>query len=116
MRSTTGQQGDISYFDSELSDKTFRDLLVGRHSPIEEYEIWVDAVVPERVMTHVTRHKEMSKYVATSRPDISYHKELEEGQRVLSLKINAKRLIEISWARLCTCSWSETVALFCWVI
>ena len=109
MFSTMGKQG---HPDKPLSDQTWFDLLMGRHSPIEEYEIWVDAIVPERVHTHVVRHKELGKYVATSRPDISYHKELKEGERVLSLRLNAKRLIEVSWVRLCKCSWSETIELF----
>ena len=91
-----------------LSDNTWKQLLIGRHSPIEEYEIWVEAIVPERVHTHVIRHKELGKYVATSRPDISYQTPLNKGERSLSLRINAKRLIEISWARLCSCAWCET--------
>lgn len=108
MFSTMGKDSQSNF----LSDPTWRSLLVGRHSPIEEYELWIDCVVPERVMDHVVRHKEIGKYVATSRPDISYGKEIEDGMRKLSLCINAKRLIEISWQRLCSCAWSETIELF----
>ncbi len=94
-----------------LSNATFESLLLGRHSPIEEYEIWVSTIVPERVHTHIVRHKELSKYVATSRPDISYMMEVENGYRVLDLKFNAKRLIEICWQRLCFRAWVDTIAL-----
>ena len=107
---------DSEKFDSmiknELSDSVFQSLLLGRHSPIEEYEIWVDAIVPERVHTHVVRHKELGKYVHSSRPDISYARPLKDGERLLSLRINAKRLIEISWVRLCKRAWKETTDLF----
>jgi len=97
---------------TELSNKTFTDLLKGLHSPIEEYEIWVDAIVPERVHTHVVRHKELGKYVATSRPDLKHVTELLDGQRILSLRFNAKRLIEVCQRRLCKASWHETTELF----
>jgi hypothetical protein len=108
MKSTMGQTGR----QSGLSDKTFLSMLKPGHSPIEEYEIWIDAIVPERVHTHVVRHEEIGKYVATSRPDISYCKPIEDGMRRLSLKINAKRLIEIMRIRLCGKAWHETVDLF----
>jgi hypothetical protein len=91
-----------------LSDKTFFDLLIGKHSPIEEMKFWVDLYVPERVHTHLTRHKEIGKYVATSRKDISYGKDLVDGMRYMSLSLNPKRLIEISEQRLCYKSWHET--------
>lgn len=95
-----------------LAVATFESLLLGRHSPIEEFEVWIDAIVPERVHTHVVRHKELGKYVATSRPDISYMRPLEDGERSLSLRINAKRLIEISWQRRCFRAWKDTRKLF----
>ena len=96
----------------DLSVKTFQSLMLGRHSPIEEYEVWIDSVVPERVHTHVVRHKELGKYVHSSRPDISYAKPIKDGQRSLSLRINLKRLIEIFWVRKCDRSWIETSCLF----
>ena len=107
--STMGKHGEPK---TELTDETFQSLLIGRHSPIEEYEIWVDAIVPERVHTHIVRHKETGKYIATSRPDISYMRPLEDGERYISLRINAKRLIEIMMVRKCNRSWMETRALF----
>ena len=69
MRSTMNALGVMG--SNRLSNKIFERLLVARHSPIEEYEVWVDAIVPERVHTHVVRHKELGKYVGTSRPDPS---------------------------------------------
>ena len=107
--STMGKHGEPK---SELTIETFQSLLIGRHSPIEEYEIWVDAIVPERVHTHVVRHKELGKYIATSRPDISYMRKLEDGERYISLRFNAKRLIEIMMLRKCNRSWHETRRLF----
>jgi len=98
----------------QLTDATFESLLIGRHSPCDEFEIWVDAIVPERVHTHVVRHKELGKYVATSRPDIWYNIELNPyiPVRLLSLCIPAKRMIEICWDRLCFKAWKETIQLF----
>lgn len=94
-----------------LSDTVFQSLLLGRHSPIDEYEVWVDCIVPERVHTHVVRHKEIGKYVSTSRPDISYM--VDGGKyRSLSLKFPGKRLIEIMMLRKCYRSWGETSLLF----
>ena len=112
MRTTMGQILKEEDLGKTLTDNTFKSLLVGRHSPAEEFEIWVNAVVPERVHTHVVRHKELGKYVATSRPDISYNVPLEDGNRILALRINAKRLIEICWQRKCFASWKETRELF----
>ena len=109
MFASMGRQGMPK---APLTDETLRDLLVAMHSPIEEYEVWVDAIVPERVHTHIVRHKEVGKYVATSRPDIWYHQAIEDGERMLSLRFNAKRLIEVMQKRLCLCSWSDTVSLF----
>lgn len=95
-----------------LTDTTFQGLLLGRHSPINQYKIWVDIVAPERVHTHLVRHHKIEPYVATSRPDISYFIPLENGERVFSLVIDAKRLIEISWIRRCTRAWKDTRAVF----
>jgi len=111
MRQTMGEMLTSTDNMKSITTKTFRGLLVGRHSPIEEYEVWVVCVVPERVHTHVVRHRELSKYVTTSRPDISYHKPIKEGERVLALKFNAKRLIEICWQRRCNASWIDTAKL-----
>lgn len=112
MRTTMGELLTEENLQKSLTDRTFKGLLVGRHSPTEEFEIWVNAVVPERVHTHVVRHKELGKYVATSRPDISYNVPLTDGNRMLSLRINAKRLIEICWQRRCFASWKDTRKLF----
>jgi len=112
MRTTMGELLTEEGLDKTLTDKTFRGLLVGRHSPIEEFEVWINAIVPERVHTHVVRHKELGKYVTTSRPDISYNVPVDNGMRMLSLRINAKRLIEICWQRKCFASWKDTRELF----
>jgi hypothetical protein len=112
MFTTMGKLLTEADLDKKLTDKTFRGLLVGRHSPIEEFEIWVNAVVPERVHTHVVRHKEVGKYVTTSRPDIPYNVPVTDGMRMLSMRMNAKRLIEICWQRRCKASWKDTVELF----
>ena len=112
MRATMGKLFTENDINKKLTDNTFKGLLVGRHSPSEEFEFWINAVVPERVHTHVVRHKELGKYVATSRPDISYNVPVTDGMRMLSLRINAKRLIEICWQRRCNASWNETKELF----
>ena len=95
-----------------LTNKTFKSLLVGRHSPIKRGLIYIDALVPDRVMTHLTRHHETLHWVATSRPDISYHREVEDGMRFMSFQMDFKRLIEVSQLRLCGKSWHETTELF----
>lgn len=95
-----------------LNEKTFQTMLLGKHSPIEEMKIWIEAIVPERVHTHIVRHEEIGKYVATSRPDIPWSVEPEEGMRILCMSINLKRLIEIMQQRLCYRSWSDTRLLF----
>jgi len=112
MRQTMGEMITSTEDMKTITTKTFKGLLVGRHSPIEEYEVWVVCVVPERVHTHVVRHKEISKYVTTSRPDISYHKPIKNDERILALRFNAKRLIEICWQRRCLASFVDTVKLF----
>ncbi len=112
MFTTMGKLLTKEDLNKTLTDKTFKGLLVGRHSPAEEFELWINAVVPERVHTHVVRHKEIGKYVTTSRPDISYNVPVTDGMRMLALRINAKRLIEISWVRRCNASWNETQELF----
>ena len=112
MRTTMGELLTEENLNKTLTDKTFKSLLVGRHSPIEEFEVWVCAIVPERVRTHVVRHKELGKYVATSRPDIKYNIPIIDGMRRLSLRFNAKRLIEICWQRRCFASWKDTRELF----
>lgn len=106
MRSTMGKVGE-----STISGGTFRHMLMAGHSPAEEWEVWIDAIVPERVHTHVVRHKDIGKYVATSRPDI-VGDAVGDGNRVLSLRINGKRLIEIMRVRLCGKAWYETLMLF----
>ena len=108
MRQTMGEMVTSTENMKSITTKTFKGLLVGRHSPIEEYEVWVVCIVPERVHTHIVRHKELGKYVTTSRPDISYHKPLQEGERIMAMKFNAKRLIEICWQRRCFASWIDT--------
>lgn len=109
MLSSMGVYGAV---ETALSNTVFQSLLLGRHSPIDEYEVWVDCIVPERVHTHVVRHKEIGKYVSTSRPDISYMKDVSDGNRGLSLRIPGKRLIEIMMLRKCFRSWGETTQLF----
>lgn len=91
-----------------LSDEIFVDMLLGKHSPIEEMVFWIDLYVPERVHTHLVRHEEVGKYVATSRPDIKGHISISSGMRFMSMSINAKRLIEISDQRLCNKASPET--------
>lgn len=96
----------------ELSKTTFQSLLLGRHSPINMYKVWIDIVAPERVHTHLIRHHKIEPFVATSRPDISYMVPLENGERCFSLVIDAKRLIEISWLRRCSRAWIDTREVF----
>ncbi len=96
----------------ELTDKTFQSLLIGRHSPINQYKVWIDIVQSERTHTHLVRHHKIEPYVATSRPDISYMVPLKDGERVYSLVIDAKRLIEISMIRRCNRAWFETKEIF----
>jgi len=110
MKATMGHFGDDEL--RFLSDKTFLHLLRAKHSPIEEYRFWFDIVAPERVHTHVMRHEEIGKYVASSRPDLKYCTELEDDHRSFSLQINAKRLIEIMQLRLCGKAWGDTQQLF----
>lgn len=95
-----------------LTGKRMAKMLIAKESPIEEMEFWIDLYVPERVHTHLVRHKEIGKYVATSRPDIFGHTSIEDGMRFMSLRINAKRLIEISEQRLCLKSWMGTVRIW----
>lgn len=95
--------------DGTLKDASWFHMLRDKHSCIEEFELWIDAIVPETVHKHIVRHKEIGKYVATSRPDLKHGTPLQEGMRSLSLRINAKRMIEIAEQRRCEDSWSETV-------
>lgn len=96
--------------DKPLNDEVWFDMLRAKHSPIEEWRVWIYAEVPERVHTHVVRHEEIGKYVTTSRPDIKGNKQLQDGHRKLSLVINAKRLIEIANQRLCYGAvWGDTL-------
>jgi len=107
MRATMGIQEE----GVPISDARLRFLVRAGHSPAEEWEVWIDALVPERVHTHVVRHEEIGKYVATSRPDIAGEM-FTDGMRKLSLCINAKRLVEIMRIRLCGKAWWETRILF----
>lgn len=92
---------------TELNEESWFKMLRARHSPTEEYEIYIEAIVKERVYTHIVRHKEIGKYVATSRPDIEYSTP-SNGLRFIGLRINAKRMIEICEQRLCKDAWDET--------
>ncbi len=85
---------------SKLSKKKFQDLMRACHSPLNEYVFWIDAIVPERVHTHVVRHEKLGKYVATSRPDIDYAIELEDDHRILSMKIPLDRMKDVMMVRL----------------
>lgn len=93
---------------SKLSSNRLVKLLIAKHSVIEEMKFKIDLYVPERVHTHLVRHKEIGIYVATSRPDLKHKTELIDGMRFMTLFVNAKRLIEISEQRLCYKSWKET--------
>jgi hypothetical protein len=95
-----------------LTRATLFDLLLSKDSPIEEMVFWVEMYLPERVHTHLSRHKEIAKYVATSRVDIQGSTPLVDGMRWMSLRLNAKRLIEISELRLCYKSWHETIKVW----
>jgi len=95
---------------AHFSDNRLLAQLYPTHSTIEEYEFWFYCVVTERIHTHIVRHKEIGKYVQTSRPDISKRApRAPEGYRFLALKINAKRLVEICMDRLCHASHVDTV-------
>lgn len=91
-----------------LSSKLFLQMLIAKHSPIEEMIFRIDMVGTERAIQHFVRHEEIGKYVATSRPDIDGHINNDNGMRIASFTINAKRLIEISDQRLCNKAWHET--------
>lgn len=96
--------------DKPINDEVWFGMLRAKHSPIEEYRVWVYAEVPERVHTHIVRHEEIGKYVTTSRPDIKGNQELKDGYRKIALVINAKRLIEIANQRLCYGAvWGDTL-------
>ncbi len=97
---------------SKLSKKTFQDLMRACHSPLNEYVFWVDAIVSERVHTHIVRHSRKSDYVATSRPDIDYAIPLKDDERILSIKIPLDRVNDIMRVRLCGASWNATQRLF----
>lgn len=98
---------------NELNKESWRQMLRGKHSPIEEYRIWIEDIVTERVHTHLVRHEEIGKYVATSRPDIKGHTTVVDGMRKIALSINAKRLIEIMEQRLCKGDvWCDTYYFF----
>jgi hypothetical protein len=93
---------------SRLSASVMKQLLLGKHSPIQEMKFWIELYVSERVYQHLVRHKEIGIYVATSRPDIEGSTSTLKGMRYLSLSVNAKRLIEISEQRLCMKAWILT--------
>lgn len=95
-----------------LSNDLLLSLTMAKHSPIEEYVIVVDALVPERVHTHIVRHEEIGKYVTTSRPDVPWAKDIQDGMRPLRLVINLKRMVEIMQQRLCKKAWKDTRFLF----
>ncbi len=109
-RAALATKGKKPKKDSQLKDELWFNLLRAKHSPIEEYEIWVDAIVPEDAHKHIVRHKEIGKYVATSRMDFGGSKLIFDGiqHRSLALRINAKRLIEICEQRLCRDAMIET--------
>ena len=108
MYATMGRE----YVGDTVSDATMLALLKPRHSPIEEYRFWFDLIVPERSHTHIVRHEEIGKYVASSRPDLAYCTPIADGHRQMSLSIDAKRLIEIMMQRLCFKAWGETKEVF----
>ena len=96
---------------SHFSDDRFLSQLYPTHSTIEEYDLWFYCIVSERIHTHIVRHKEMGKYVQTSRPDTSKRPpRAPKGYRFLALRINAKRLVEICLDRLCLASHKDTVS------
>lgn len=95
----------------ELSDLTMEVLLLGEHSVLDEMRFIVEIDgLSERVHTHIVRHKEIGKYVSTSRPDWSDGLRFES--RFLLLNIPVKRLIEIMRQRLCTAAYKDTRFLF----
>lgn len=90
-----------------LNDESWFNMLRARHSPIMEYELYIESYVTERVYSHLVRHERIGKYVATSRPDIEGSTPIS-NKRFIGLSINAKRLIEICEQRLCKDAWHET--------
>lgn len=103
---TQGLKPKTGYF----SDERFLAQLYPTHSTVEEFNLWFYCVVTERIHTHIVRHKEIGKYVQTSRLDITKRaSRAPKGYRFLALRINAKRLVEISLDRLCNASHKHTV-------
>lgn len=87
---------------------TFMGLVLPLHSPIEEMEFWFKCVVYEDTHVHIVRHKELGKYVCSSRKELKWAKPLVNGMRKLDLRINLKRLIEVNWLRNCSGASVET--------
>lgn len=98
----------VELMSKPITEKSFRRMCFSRHSPIEEMEYWIEMIVPERVHTHLVRHKEIMKFVATSRPDLPWKTVIKNGERSMSCSVNLKRMIEISQQRLCNRAWNET--------
>jgi len=94
-----------------LTDETWEAMLIDTHSPVEEFRISVKALVHERVHTHLVRHKEIGKYVASWRPDKGAIVP-NDGKRPLKITMNAKRMVEVFRDRLCGESWEDTISLF----
>lgn len=97
-----------------LSDKTFKQLLLSQHSPIRQYEFWVDIdFTTDRVHTHLVRHRGVEFYVATLREDLIKHLNIdpdviENNSRSIGFSITAEKLIHMSKLRTCGCAFVDT--------
>jgi hypothetical protein len=96
---------------NEMSDDAFYGQLYPRHSTIEEFNMWFECITSKRAYTHIVRHKELGKYVNTSRPELRAKQRAPKGYKFLALRFNAKRLMEVCEDRLCFESHVDTIKL-----
>ena len=95
----------------DLSEITFKSLLLSGDSPAKEFEFWITIEgLSDRVHTHIVRHERIGKYVSSSRPDLTNS---DDKTRKMIIKIDALRMIEIMKWRYCSGKvWKETKTLF----
>lgn len=92
----------------------FQRLCLSGDSPIKEFEFWIEATIPKRVMTHLVRHERIGKYVLSSRPDIFSNRNNlpDEEHSYITMKIDMLRLLEMCKLRLCKKAWKDTIEFF----
>ena len=105
-------QNKLLPFDCKpLRQKTMNNQIKQQHGTLNRYIFEVQAVVPERVHSHLRTHHLINEFYAcsTSRPDIC---SADGKMRSISLLLPLKRAIEIFGLRLCKKSWHETTKFF----